>query len=193
MIPRVLQTRRWALGESESYLNGKVYADTEYAASLLRRKGTTQLDSWLVRPNQGGLILSVHSSFGHRYLSGMYWSLTTLMKVSPHPRLPPTLFVYTVPRHSRSSAAPHSPSMHLPFAPATCPRRARMRVLHLHLHACVRGYRLRGSPPARRLRSSTQHAACSSARYCLHSCWRTRQPSSTHSTRRTQNAAVKSR
>jgi len=72
----------WALGESESHLNGKIYADTAYAASLLRRKGTTQLDAWLVRPNQGGLILSVDSSLGHRYLSGMYWSLTTLMKAS---------------------------------------------------------------------------------------------------------------
>ena len=65
----------WAIGVYE-YEYGR-----EAAASGVRLAASST-SSWLLRPNYRGLLLDPHMPLGHRYLSGLYWSLTTLMKAS---------------------------------------------------------------------------------------------------------------
>ena len=62
----------WALGVSEMDL------DRTFSSDYARKK----LNVWQLRPNKKSLELPLETPLGQRYLSSMYWALSTLMKTA---------------------------------------------------------------------------------------------------------------
>lgn len=77
----------WAIGSSKTNMQhgecGEYVGSLDDFEMLIACQRSTGLGvAWLLRPGKGGLILHADSPFSQKYLSSLYWALSTLMKTA---------------------------------------------------------------------------------------------------------------